>query len=160
MEGPYFDSDLLDMTTSMYQSAFSPESLDDFRTTSESIGESMYHSMVEEDESVLKLSGSLSKKKPVIAGNWLGSDPELAQERQRRRLLIASEKILSAQLSIDEVLLSLSSRGKKCFLWIEFPTKEGKEGIGRKATRREGKGRERKELGREHCKNFWVVSIC
>ena len=120
MEGPYFDSDLLDMTTSMYQSAFSPESLDDFHTTSESIGESMYHSMVEEDESVLKLSGSLSKKKPVIARNWLGSDPELAQERQRRRLLIASERILSAQLSIDEVLLSLSSRGKKHFLFDGF----------------------------------------
>ena len=129
MEGPYFDSDLLDMTTSMYQSAFSPESLDDFRTTSESIGESMYHSMVEEDESVLKLSGSLSKKKPAITRNWLGSDPELAQERQRRRLLIASEKILSARLSIDEVLLSLSSKGKRRFLWLNFLPKKGNFGF-------------------------------
>ena len=120
MEGSYFDSDLLDMTTSMYQSAFSPESLDDFRTTSESIGESMYHSMVEEDKSVLKSAKLSSKKKPVIARNLLDSDPELAQERQRRRLLIASEKILSAQLSIDEVLLSLSSRGKERFLFDGF----------------------------------------
>ena len=147
MEGSYFDSDLLDMTTSMYQSAFSPESLDKFHTTSESIGESMYHSMVEEDESILKsakLSGSLSKKKPVIARNWLGSDSELAQERQRRRLLIASEKILSARLSIDEVLLSLSSRGKKQLLCIGFSTKErkGREGKGREGKERnwEGKG--------------------
>ena len=122
MEGSYFDSDLLDMTTSMYQSAFSPESLDEFHTTSGSLGESMYHSIVEENglESV-KLPQSLSNKTPVIARNVLSSDPELAQERQRRRLLAASEKILSARLSIDEVLLSLSSRGKEQFLFSEFP---------------------------------------
>ena len=121
MEGSYFDSNLLDMTTSMYQSAFSPESLDEFHTTSGSLGESMYHSIVEENglESV-KLPQSLSNKTPVIA-NVLSSDPELGQERQRRRLLAASEKILSARLSIDEVLLSLSSRGKKQFLFSEFP---------------------------------------
>ena len=124
MEGSYFDSDLLDMTTSMYQSAFSPETLDEFHTTSESLSESMYHSMVEEDRSGLesvKQPQSLSKKTPVIARNVLSSDPELGQERQRRRLLAASEKILSARLSIDEVLLSLSSRGKKQFLFNEFP---------------------------------------
>ena len=81
----------------------------------------MYHSIVEENglESV-KLPQSLSNKTPVIA-NVLSSDPELGQERQRRRLLAASEKILSARLSIDEVLLSLSSRGKKQFLFSEFP---------------------------------------
>ena len=149
MEGSYFDGDLPDMTTSMYQSAFSPESLNDFHTTSESIGESMYHSMVEEDESVLKsakLSGSLSKKKPVIARNWLGSDPELAQERQRRRLLVASEKILSARLSIDEVLLSLSSRGKKHFFSLDF---QGRKGEGGKKEREGGRrGKKRGEEGR------------
>lgn len=108
----------------MYQSAFSPETLDEFHTTSESLGESLYHSMVEEDRSGLesvKQPQSLSKKTPVIARNVLSSDPELGQERQRRRLLAASEKILSARLSIDEVLLSLSSRGKKQFLFNEFP---------------------------------------
>ena len=125
----------------MYQSVFSPESLDEFHTTSESLGESMYHSMVEEDGSVLesvKQPQSLSKKTPVIARNLLSSDPELAQERQRRRLLAASEKILSARLSIDEVLLSLSSRGKN------KRREEGREG----GEGREGRGEEGRE-GRE-----------
>ena len=121
----------------MYQSAFSPESLDEFHT-SESLDESMYHSMVEEDGSGLesvKQPQSLSKKTPVTARNLLSSGPELAQERQCRRLLAASEKILSARLSIDEVLLSLSSRGEN---------KRREEG------REEGEGREGKgEEGRE-----------
>ena len=40
-------------------------------------------------------------------------DPRLAQERHQRRLLVAREVLLHAQLSIDEVKLSLSSRGNR-----------------------------------------------
>ena len=87
-----------------------------------SVGASMYHSAMEsilrtineniappdaevlhEDESALSSSGSRKK---------------LTSEQLRRslsdanqRLLVASEKQISAELSINEVLLSLSSRG-------------------------------------------------
>ena len=107
--------------------------------------------MVEEDGSGLesvKPPQSLSKNTPVITRNLLSSDPELGQERQRRRLLAASEKIVSARLSIDEVLLSLSSRGKEHSIpW------GGKKQFwifrGRKGERRERKGEREGEEERE-----------
>ena len=43
------------------------------------------------------------------------SDPKVMKERLQRRLLMATEKLISANLSIDEVLLSLSSRGEHWF---------------------------------------------
>ncbi len=39
-------------------------------------------------------------------------DTHLLRERHQRKLLVAGETLLRAQLSIDEVNLSLSSRGK------------------------------------------------
>lgn len=73
-----------------------------------SIGVSMYHSAVG------SLFGGQDKQRlPDVEGNSLQrsltrrSLPDLAQ-----RLLVASEKQISAKFSIAEVLLSLSSRGE------------------------------------------------
>ena len=42
----------------------------------------------------------------------LSCDRKVARERYQRRLLLATEELLSAQFSIDEVLLTLSSNGE------------------------------------------------
>ena len=46
-------------------------------------------------------------------------DPQQARERHQRRLLMGSEKLLSARLTIDEVHLNLSSKGT--FVYAQSP---------------------------------------
>ena len=80
-----------------------------------SVGVSMYHSVgayFEGDNGGLESVTESNKRQSVGSLSGSVQDTALAQERHRRRLLIASEKLLSARLSIDEVLLSLSSRGR------------------------------------------------
>ena len=111
----------------MYQSAFSPENFEGFQSTSESVGVSMYHSVgayFEGDDGGLKSLAQSKKQQSAVTSSLSGSvrDTALARDRHRRRLLIASEKLLSARLSIDEVLLSLSSRGRKVAFLLHGPS--------------------------------------
>ena len=98
-----------DFATSMYQSALSTEN---FIQGEASMGTSMYYSM----EAFFGESSPppSSKRSSLILPTLQQSkvDPQVAKEKHQRRLLVAREKLLGAQLSIDEVNLSLSGRGE------------------------------------------------
>lgn len=99
-----------DFTKSVYQSAYAPEGFNN-------VGASMYHSMGDffSDSSTAAVTADeqqdSSVRRASIKALQKSLDPAVAKERYQRRLLVATEKLISAQLSIDEVNLSLSSRG-------------------------------------------------
>ena len=83
-----------------------------------SIGASMYHSAVEslfgrDHEEMAEAKGKVSSEEPVEeAGQGkTGRKRLLSSTSLAQRLLVASEKQISAKLSITEILLSLSSQG-------------------------------------------------
>ena len=85
------------------------------------VGASMYVSALEDTvESTSTKDGVPSSKasggnlltQSVIIGKAALDREASIKEKFHRRLLFAGEKLLSAQLSIDEVLLSISSKGK------------------------------------------------
>ena len=77
----------------------------------------MYHSLdAPIDETSDFVAGNKRGSRPSLRKSLSGSfykklDPQQARERHQRRMLVACEKLLSALLSIDEVHLSLSSKG-------------------------------------------------
>ena len=93
---------------SMYESAYSPEIF--------AQAGSIYHSLTEGHSNDINISPthsvipSLKHQSNAFVGQI--SDKKARKERFHRRLLMATEKLVSANLSIDEVLLSLSSRGE------------------------------------------------
>ncbi len=86
-----------------------------------SIGASMYHSAVESlfgthEEETAEGDGGVHSRETVGGGGGGEGGRRRTTSRQSstnlaQRLLVASEKQISAKLSITEVLLSLSSRG-------------------------------------------------
>ena len=85
------------------------------------VGASMYVSALEDTVGCTstkdgvpssKASGGNLLTQSVIIGKAALDREASIKEKFHRRLLFAGEKLLSAQLSIDEVLLSISSKGK------------------------------------------------
>ena len=81
----------------------------------------MYHSVgafFEEDlnqSSAQNLTSATSRTGSLgFVHGQKSMDAQSLREKYQRRLLVAGEKLVRAQLSIDEVNLSLSSRGKGC----------------------------------------------
>lgn len=96
---------------SIYESAYSPE---DFFQPHSSITDSIYHSFYE-GHPHKNQTGSLYTAsrggKGTLFSKLLSCDRQGSWERYQRRLLAAAEELVSAHLSIDEVLLCLSSNG-------------------------------------------------
>ena len=104
---------------SMYESAYSPESFTQ--------AGSIYHSLTEGHSNDISTTSPTHSVIPSLKHQSKAfvrqiSDKKARKERFHRRLLMATEKLVSANLSIDEVLLSLSSRGELYLeeWWVSF----------------------------------------